>query len=89
MQDGVDGGEDARVVAVGELHQLGDIADFVARVVAGAKARAADIDGVSAVQDRFAGDGHVTGGAEQFRVILWEGHVVRVGLSRSRRALYR
>ena len=47
-------------------------ADGVAR----AKAWAADVDGVSAVQDRFTGDGHVTGRAEQFQVILWKGHVV-------------
>jgi hypothetical protein len=30
------------------------------------------------VQDRFASDGHVTGRAEQFQVILWKGHVVIV-----------
>jgi hypothetical protein len=28
------------------------------------------------VQDRFAGDGHVTGRAEQFEVVLRKGHVV-------------
>ncbi|MNV38611.1 hypothetical protein D3C71_1301720 [compost metagenome] len=76
VQDGVDGGEHACMVAMGELDQLGDIADFVAGVMARAEARAADIDGVSAVQDRFTGDGHVTGRAEQFQVILWKGHVV-------------
>ncbi|MNS43764.1 hypothetical protein D3C72_761840 [compost metagenome] len=76
VEDGVDGGEHACMVAMGELDQFGDIADFVAGVMARAEARAADIDGVSAVQDRFTGDGHVTGRAEQFQVILWKGHVV-------------
>ncbi|MNI76487.1 hypothetical protein D3C73_1327190 [compost metagenome] len=76
MQDGVDGGEHAGVVAPGELYQLGDFAHFIAGVVARAKTRATDVDGVSAVQDRFTGDGHVTGRAEQFQVILWKGHVV-------------
>ncbi len=42
----------------------------VAAAVARTEARAADIDGISSVQDRFTGDGHVTGRAEQFQVIL-------------------
>ncbi|MNG73123.1 hypothetical protein D3C79_315660 [compost metagenome] len=76
VEDGVDGGEHPRMVAPGELDQLGDIADLVAGVMARAEAWAADVDGISAVQDRFAGDGHVTRRAEQFQVILWKGHVV-------------
>lgn len=74
MEDGIDGGEHPRMVAPGELHQFGDLADFVAGVVPRAEARAADIDGVSAVQDGFAGNRHVAGRAEQFQVILGQGH---------------
>ncbi|MNO57768.1 hypothetical protein D3C76_483110 [compost metagenome] len=70
VQDGVDGGEHPGVVAPGELHQLGDFTHLIAGVVAGAEAWAADIHGVGAMQDRFAGDGHVAGGAEQFQVML-------------------
>ncbi len=78
VEDGVDGGEDACMVATGELDQFGDLADFIAGVVARAEARAADVDGVSAVQDRLASNCDVTGRAEQFQVILWKGHIVMV-----------
>ncbi|MNH23730.1 hypothetical protein D3C79_836400 [compost metagenome] len=87
VEDGVDGGEHPGVVATGEFHQLGDIADFVAGVMAGAKARAAEVHGVGAMQDGLAGDGDIAGGAEQFQVMLGQGHVFLVRLSRSRRAL--
>jgi hypothetical protein len=56
MQDGVDGDENARTVAVRELHQAGDFLDRIAGVVARAEGRAADVDGVGAVQDGFAAD---------------------------------
>ncbi|MCY1451934.1 hypothetical protein D9M71_688240 [compost metagenome] len=74
VQDGVDGGEHPGVVAMGELHQGGDIAHLVAGVMPGAEARAAEVDGISAMQDGLAGDRHVTGGAEQFQVMFGQGH---------------
>ncbi|RMS01327.1 hypothetical protein ALP75_204133 [Pseudomonas syringae pv. actinidiae] len=70
MQDGVDRGEDSRMVAMGEFHQLGDIADLVAGVMSRTKASPADVHRVGAMQDGFAGDGHVPGRAEQFQVVL-------------------
>ncbi|KPW80335.1 hypothetical protein ALO76_102470 [Pseudomonas syringae pv. coriandricola] len=70
MQDGVDRGENPRVVAVGEFHQFGDIADLVAGVVSRTKTRPADVNRVGAMQDGFTGDGHVPGRAEQFQVVL-------------------
>ncbi len=74
MQDGVDGGEHAGVVTTGEFDQLSDIAHVVARVVARAEARAANVDGVGAMQDGLARDGDIAGGAEQFQVMLGQGH---------------
>jgi hypothetical protein len=56
MQNGVQGHEHFRAVAMGKRHQPGDIAQAVAGVVAGAKARSADVDGIRAVKDRFTGD---------------------------------
>ena len=66
--------EDARVITAGKFHQFGDFTHFVAGVVARPEARATDVHGVGAVQDGFTGDGHVTGGAEQFQVMLGQGH---------------
>lgn len=74
VQDRVDGGEDARMIFAGELHQLGDLAHFVAGVMAGAEAWATNVHGVGAVQDRLAGNGHVAGRAEQFQMMLGQGH---------------
>ena len=74
MQDGVDGGEDARVIAAGELHQLGDFADLVAGVVSRTEARPADVYGVGAMQDGLPGDLYVAGRAEQFQMVLGQGH---------------
>jgi hypothetical protein len=62
------------MILAGEFHQFGDFADFVAGVVAGTEARAADVHGVGAVQDRLTGDGHIAGRAEQFQVVLGQGH---------------
>ncbi|MNI28217.1 hypothetical protein D3C73_819850 [compost metagenome] len=70
VQDGIDGGEHPGMIAMGEFHQPGDVTHLVAGIVAGAETRAADIDRVSAMQDGFAGNAHVTGGAEQFQVML-------------------
>ncbi|MNL32733.1 hypothetical protein D3C87_1546050 [compost metagenome] len=90
VQDRVDGGEHPGVVTTGEFHQFGDFAHFVAGVVAGAEARATDVDCIGAMQDGLAGDGYVAGGAEQFQMMFGQGHnIFLVRLSRSRRALYR
>ncbi len=70
MQDGVDRGEDARVVAMGELDQFGDIADLVAGVVSCAEAWPANVHRVGAMQNGFTGDARVPCGAEQFQVVF-------------------
>ncbi|MNK66412.1 hypothetical protein D3C87_857300 [compost metagenome] len=88
VQDGVDGGENSRVILAGEFHQLGDFADFVAGVVARAEARAADVHGVGAVQDRLTGDGDIAGRAEQFQVMLGQGHSFFSQAVTVRRAFY-
>ena len=91
MQDGVDRGEHPCVIVAGELHQPGDITHFIAGIVPRAEARAADIDGVGAMQNGLAGDLDVTRRAEQFQVVLGQGHGVffyQAG-TRARRALYR
>ncbi|CEL29012.1 hypothetical protein SRM1_02360 [Pseudomonas fluorescens] len=74
VQDRVDGGENARMIFAGEFHQLSDLAHFVAGVMAGAEAWATNVHGVGAVQDRLAGNGHVAGRAEQFQMMLGQGH---------------
>ncbi|MET3717920.1 hypothetical protein ABMD26_004168 [Pseudomonas sp. PvP001] len=78
VQDGVERGEHPRVIAASEGHQLGDVAQLVAGVVTRAEAGPADVDGVGAMQDGLAGDGNVACGAEQFEVVLGQGHVFLV-----------
>jgi hypothetical protein len=56
--------------------------------VARAEARAADVHGVSAVQDRLAGDGDIAGRAEQFQMMLGQGHSFFSQAVTVRRALY-
>ena len=63
MQNGVQGHEHFRPETVGERHQFSNIAQAVAGVMAGTEARPANVDGVSAVKDRFTGNGGVTGRA--------------------------
>ncbi|MND98351.1 hypothetical protein D3C80_906990 [compost metagenome] len=70
VEDGVDGGEDPRMVAPGKLHQLSDFAHLVTGIVARAEAWATDVHSVGAMQDGLTGDGHIAGGAEQFQVML-------------------
>ncbi|MNT19430.1 hypothetical protein D3C72_1546900 [compost metagenome] len=63
MKNGVQGHEHFGTETVGKRHQLGDIAQAVAGIMASAKARAANIDRVRTVQDRLTRDGGVTGRA--------------------------
>ena len=65
-QDGVHRDEDARIEAVGMLHQPRDVFDGVGRLVARAEARAADVDGVGAMVDGLDADVGIAGGGEQF-----------------------
>ncbi|MNT44186.1 hypothetical protein D3C72_1807030 [compost metagenome] len=74
VQDGVERGEDARVVAVGKLHQLGDFRHAVTGVVPRAKARPADIDRVRTVQNRLAADVDVLGGGQQLNLVRQQTH---------------
>jgi hypothetical protein len=60
--------------AMGERHQPGDVAQAVAGVVAGAKARSTDINGVGAVKDRFASDTGVAGRTKKFKTMIVQAH---------------
>ncbi len=60
MKNGVQGHKHLRPETVGEWHQFSDIAQAVAGIMAGAKTRAADIDRVGTMKDRFTGNGGVT-----------------------------
>jgi hypothetical protein len=66
VQDGVEGGVDAGVVAVGECRQAGDVGHRVAGVVARAEGRAADVHRVRAVQDGLPADVGGLGRGEEF-----------------------
>ena len=55
-QDGVEGDVDAGVELVRERDEFGDVLHRIARLVAGAEGRAADVHRVGAVQDGFAAD---------------------------------
>ena len=66
VQDGVERDVDLRAEAVRVVHQFGDVLDRIARLVARAERRAADVDGVGAVQYGFAADGGGFGGGEEF-----------------------
>ena len=63
MKNGVQGHEHFRPETVGERHQFSNIAQAVAGVMAGTEARAANVDGICAMKDRFTGNGGVTGRA--------------------------
>src|SRR5690606_23236792 len=76
MEDGVEGGEYPCVVAAGELHQLGDLADLVAGIVPRAEARSAEVKGIGPLPDGLPGGGHLAGRAEQFQMVLRQGHGV-------------
>ncbi|CCK14259.1 hypothetical protein BN136_269 [Cronobacter universalis NCTC 9529] len=74
MQNSVKGDKHLRAEAMGERHQVCDVLEAVAGVVAGAETGAADIDCICAVQNGFAGDGGIAGGAEQFKVMRLQAH---------------
>ena len=78
VQDGVQGDENAGVVAVSEFGQTGDLAHRVTGVVARAERRAADVNRVRAVQDRLAADVGGPGGREQFKLVGGQAHDVVV-----------
>lgn len=59
--------EDAGVVAVRVLGETRDVVHRVARGLAGAEGRAADVDGVGAVIDRGDAGVGVAGGGEKFK----------------------
>ncbi len=69
VHDRVHRHEDARPVGVRELHQPGDVLERVAGIVPRPECRAADIDGIGAVQDRLAPDLGGFGGREQFKLV--------------------
>jgi hypothetical protein len=65
-QDGVDGDEDAGMKAVGVAHQALDVGHLIAGLVARAKARPADVHGVSTMVDRGDADVGIAGGRQEF-----------------------
>ena len=69
VQDGVERNENARMVAMRELHQRRDILDRVAGVMAGAKGGTADIDSIGAVEDGLPADFGGFGGRQQFELV--------------------
>ena len=81
MQDGVEGDEHPRMEQVGKLHQLGNVRHAVAGVVPRTEARAADVHGIRAMQDGLFGNGGIARGAQQFEVVLGQGHGFAIGQS--------
>ena len=67
-QDGVHRHEDAGPEAMGVLSQARNFCYRVARLVAGAHGRAANVDGVRAMVDSLDADIGISGGGEQFQV---------------------
>jgi len=67
LEDGVEGYQYPGVVAVGEFAEAGDVGHAVARIGPGAEGRAADIDGVGAVDDGFHAEVGILGGGEEFK----------------------
>ena len=66
VQDGVERDEDIGAVAMGKIAQASDFGDIVAGAVTGTERRAADIDGIGAVLDRFDAEIGVLGRGEEF-----------------------
>ena len=65
-QDGVERDTDARVITMRMAHQAGDLGHRIGRLVARAKAGAADVDGVSTVVDGLDANVGIAGGGKQF-----------------------
>lgn len=74
MQNGVQRHKYLCAKAMSERHQPGDIAQTVAGVVAGAKARSTDVNGIGAVKDRFASDTGVAGRTKKFKTMIVQAH---------------
>ena len=74
MQDGVERGKNARMVAVGKLRQAGDVLEAVAGIVPGTKAGAADIHRIRAMQDGFTADFGSFGGGQQLDLVRQQTH---------------
>ncbi len=76
MKNGVKGHENLRAITMGERHQLRDVAQAVAGIVPRAESRAADINRVGAMKDRFTGDGGVACRAQKFKMMGVQAHVL-------------
>jgi len=74
MQNGVQRHKYLCAKAMSERHQPGDIAQTVAGVVAGTKARSTDVNGIGAVKDRFASDTGVAGRTKKFKTMIVQAH---------------
>ncbi len=75
MKNGVERDKHLRMIAVGMLHQTGDVLHGVGRFGAGAKGWAADIDGIRAVIDGFYPVIGIFCRCEQFEVFAGFLHV--------------
>ena len=74
MQNGVQRDKDFGAIAMGKRHQTGDVAQAVAGIVTSAKVRPTDINGVGAVEDRFASDTGVAGRTKKFKTMIVQAH---------------
>ena len=70
MQQGVEGDKDLGTEAMGVARQRFDIFDGVARRTAGAKGRAAHVDGIGAMVDGFDAVGEVLGRSQQLQPVV-------------------
>ena len=78
MQNGIERNEDFGTKAMGKRHQLSNILQTVAGVMAGAKTGSTNIDGVCAVENRFAGNRRIACRTEEFKMSVLLAHTVGV-----------
>ncbi|SLY31433.1 Uncharacterised protein [Klebsiella quasivariicola] len=74
MQNGVQRHKDLRAIAMGKRHQPGDIAQTVAGIMPGAKTGSTDVNGIGAVEDRFASDTDVASRTKKFKTMIVQAH---------------
>ncbi len=70
VQQSVEGDKDLGAETVGVARQRFDILDGVARRTAGAKGRAAHVDGIGAMVDGFDAVGEVLGRSQQLQPVV-------------------
>ena len=78
MQNGIQRNKNFGAKAMGKRHQFGDILQAIAGVMACAKTGAANINGISAVQNGFAGNCRIACRAKKFKMSVLLAHTVGV-----------